>query len=209
MEEMGKTIIVANGIFPSTPFLREMLQKASVIIACDGAVEELHQKGFTPQAIIGDFDSIPERFREIYADRIHIDMDQETNDLTKAVHYACRMGIREVLIVGATGLREDHTLGNISLLIEYGKMLDKVEMLTDYGWFVPFYNSATFESRPGQQISIFSLSTHVQVTTENLRYPIYKRCLTNWWQGTLNESLGDTFTIHLSADGSFILYRLF
>ena len=59
--------------------------------------------------------------------------DQEINDLTKSVRFAHTQGYREVLILGATGLREDHTLGNISLLMDYAHLFKRVEMLSDYG----------------------------------------------------------------------------
>lgn len=207
MKNPFKTIIVANGLFPSAPLPLEALRRASRIIACDGAVENLCANGFVPDAIVGDFDSIPEALRTRYADRIHVDLDQETNDLTKAVRFAYDTGERELLILGATGLREDHTLGNISLLAEYGEMLHRVEILTDHGLFTPCYTTTTFESYPTQQVSIFSLTPDVQITTENLRYPLHEACLTNWWQGTLNEALTDSFTIHFSHQGRCIIYR--
>ncbi len=107
-------VVVANGRFPQTALPLHLLHQASVVIACDGAVEALDKAGITPTAIVGDLDSIPSRFREQYADRIHIVEDQEINDLTKSVRFAHRSGQQEILILGATGLREDHTLGNIS-----------------------------------------------------------------------------------------------
>ena len=103
-------VVVANGRFPQTALPLHLLHQASVVIACDGAVEALDKAGITPTAIVGDLDSIPSRFREQYADRIHIVEDQEINDLTKSVRFAHRSGQQEVLILGATGLREDHTL---------------------------------------------------------------------------------------------------
>lgn len=201
-------VVVANGNFPVTPLPLEMLRKASVVIACDGAVEALHHSGFVPHAIVGDFDSIPESMRRLYADRIHVEKDQGTNDLTKAIRFACERGEQEILIVGATGLREDHTLGNISLLADYGKFLRRVEMLTDYGLFTPMYQTTTFESLPGQQISIFSLSPDVRITTERLRWPLKEQALSNWWQGTLNEALESSFTIRMSGSGNLVIYRL-
>ena len=60
--------------------------------------------------------------------------DQETNDQTKAVNYLMEKGFRRIAIVGATGRREDHTLGNISLLMEYMRMGQKYVMYTDYGF---------------------------------------------------------------------------
>ena len=63
-------VVVANGRFPQTALPLHLLHQASVVIACDGAVEALDKAGITPTAIVGDLDSIPSRFREQYADRI-------------------------------------------------------------------------------------------------------------------------------------------
>ena len=102
----GGCVIVANGRFPSAELPLRLLKEAKTIIACDGAVKTLYEKGIHPDAIVGDLDSIPAGLRERYADRIHHVEDQEINDLTKSVRFAHTQGYREVLILGATGLRE-------------------------------------------------------------------------------------------------------
>lgn len=200
-------IVVANGSFPCTALPMELLQKASVIVACDGAVQPLHERGISPTAVVGDMDSIPDQLRIVYADRLHHIIDQEINDLTKAVRYAHSIGEAEVLILGATGLREDHTLGNISLLMEYAPMFGRVEMLSDYGLFTPLLHSATLPSLPDQKISLFSLSPGGLLTTEGLRWPITNRRLTAWWQGTLNEAISSSFTLHLDDKAQVLVYR--
>lgn len=200
-------IIMANGSFPETSLPLEMLRKASFIIACDGATGALHEAGIIPDAIVGDLDSIPAPFRRLYADRIHIVEDQEINDLTKAVRYAHSIGQQEVLILGATGLREDHTLGNISLLMDYASIFRKVEMLSDYGQFTPLLQTATLPSHPGQQVSIFSMYPEGKISTSGLKWPICNRKLTSWWQGSLNEAIGNEFTIELSPEARVIVYR--
>ena len=200
-------IVVANGSFPVSPFPLEMLKKASVIIACDGAVEMLHRKGFVPHAIVGDMDSLSPEMRQKYADRIYINEDQEINDLTKAVRHAHACGEKEVVIIGATGIREDHTLGNISLLADYTPLFNRIEILTDYGIFTSLQQTATLESVPGQQVSLFALYPEGKITTEGLKWPITNRVLTSWWQGTLNEALSNTFTIHLEEEARVIVYR--
>lgn len=201
-------IVVANGSFPEREESLELLRNASVIIACDGAVENLHKRGLIPTAIVGDLDSIPSEMLRLYADRIHIVEDQEINDLTKAVRFVHASGHRKVLIMGATGLREDHTLGNISLLADYAPLFEQIEMISDFGRFVPVLQTSTLPSRPGQQISIFSLYPCGEITTEGLRWPITRRRLTSWWQGSLNESLGNEFTLILSAEARLIVYLL-
>lgn len=205
----SECVIVANGQFPVSEIPLRILREASDIIACDGAVENLCKYGFTPTAIVGDLDSLTPFLAEKYKDIIYHNEDQETNDLTKAVALATKWGKNNILILGATGLREDHTLGNISLLTEYQRWVRRIEIVTDYGIFTPFQESATFSSYTGQQVSIFLLDTNIRVTTEGLRWPITDRILTSWWQGTLNESLGDSFKVSLMPSGKAILYRLF
>ncbi len=206
METLYDCVVVANGSFPQTARPLELLEATPVIIACDGAAQKLHERGLVPTAIVGDLDSIPPAMLRLYADRIHTVEDQEINDLTKAVRFAHSCGYRNVLIIGATGLREDHTLGNISLLADYASMFDKIEMISDYGCFVPVLQTSTLQSRPGQQISIFSLYPCGEITTEGLRWPITRRRLTSWWQGTLNEASGTEFTLTLSPDARLIVY---
>lgn len=204
----GGCVIVANGRFPSAELPLRLLKEAKTIIACDGAVKTLYEKGIHPDAIVGDLDSIPAGLRERYADLNH-PCRGPRDQRPLQIHPLRPMpkGYREVLILGATGLREDHTLGNISLLMEYAPLFKRVEMLSDYGLFTPILETTTFASYPGQQISIFVLYPEGEISTEGLRWPICQRKLTSWWQGTLNEALGNQFTVTLSPDCRVIIYR--
>lgn len=206
MLERYKCIVVANGLFPSGELALQMLRGAEFVIACDGAVVEV-EKYRGPDMVVGDLDSLPEEIYQKYADRLWRVNDQETNDLTKAMNYAYTHGFQEVLILGATGLREDHTLGNISLLLEYIPNFDRVEILSDFGIMTPLLESATLASHPGQQVSLFSLYPHGRISVSGLRYPIENRRLLYWWEATLNEALEDNFSVILSEGAKVIVYR--
>lgn len=194
-------VIVANGDFPSAAMPLQILQRAKIVVCCDGGADEYIAKGFVPDIIIGDGDSLSAENKERFADIIHYDADQETNDQTKAVQFLLSKGLRNIAIVGATGKRDDHTLGNIALLAEYLRMGATVRSYTDYGVFIPCSDSNTFNCKAGAQVSIFNISA-TNLKSEGLTYPIYD--FTAWWQGTLNESPTDTFTI--SAQGEYIVY---
>lgn len=206
MIQKYKCVIVANGLFPTRPEVLEKLEEAEFVIACDGAILNLEGHR-VPDVIVGDLDSVSEELRQRYSDRIFPVTEQETNDLTKAVHYARENGFREILILGATGLREDHTLGNISLLLEYVGEFDRVEMLSDYGLFTPLVRTTTLKSYPGQQISLFSLYPHGAISVRGLRYPIENRRLHAWWEATLNEGVGNEFTAILQEEAKILVYR--
>lgn len=199
-------VVVANGLFPSGELALQALRGAEFVVACDGAVRAL-EKVRMPDAVVGDLDSLPEEVRRRYAGRLHRVEDQETNDLTKAMEFAKAAGFREVLILGATGLREDHSLGNISLLMSYAEEFGRVEMLSDYGLFTPLLKTGRLESRKGQQVSLFSMCARGTVSVSGLRYPIVNRRLTAWWEGTLNEALGNTFEVVLIEGAKVLVYR--
>ena len=217
---MNRTIILANGQFPRRKEALQALLQTQTLICCDGAFNRLIQSGLFSHAsvlpqvyVVGDGDSLTHVESPFPAKIISDYVDQETNDLTKAVKYAVSLGVERLVILGATGLREDHTLGNISLLASYSQMttIDGkpliVRMYTDYGFFTPLTESATLPSFAGQQVSLFSLDEGLKVSVEGLKYPLSDRSLRYWWEATLNESLGDSFKVSLAGTGTLLVYQ--
>ena len=196
-----RVVILANGDYPTHPKPLKKLMEAELVVCCDGGADQYIANGYVPDVIVGDGDSLSQGNRIKFADRIHYIPDQETNDQTKAVKYLIEKGYTSISIVGATGKREDHTIGNISLLVEYMRMGAEVKSYTDYGVFIACSGTRNFECRKGQQVSIFNF-TSKSLSSKGLEYPIYT--FTSWWQGTLNNCLDEEFTIH--ADGEYIVF---
>jgi len=201
-----KTVIIADGTFPAHEIPLGYIRDAERIICCDGSTRNLIDFGKEPEAIVGDMDSLDDDLAQRFGDRLFADKSQETNDLTKAVSWCTGMGYKDLVIVGATGKREDHTIGNISLLAEYAGYVD-VMMVTDTGILRPYSESSEIVTFPGQQVSIFSIDPETEITSHGLKYPLKRSKLNNWWVATLNESTGDTFTI--SFQGRVIVYLKF
>lgn len=199
-------VVLANGSFPEATRCLEILDNAQTVICCDEAADHLLEYGREPDLIIGDMDSVSDATRERFADRVIAIEEQETNDLTKAVNQCIQQGIREVTILGATGLREDHTLGNISLLLEYSKNIN-VRMVTDFGEFTVVHSGQPVPSFPGEKISFFSVDNRVKVTSEGLKYPLKDLQLHQWWRASLNEVTSGSFTLHFASEWPLLLYR--
>ena len=194
-------VIVANGQFPTHPIPLDILKNASHIVCCDGAIAPLLKEGLGEAIVIGDGDSVPTEYR----DRLIQIAEQDDNDLTKATRYCVEKGWTRIAYLGCTGKREDHTLGNISLLMRYYRdMQVNGIMFTDHGFFTPANGNHTFNTMKGQQVSLFNFGCY-QLTSEGLRWDAYN--FHEWWQGTLNEALSDTFTIH--ADGYYLVYQTY
>lgn len=202
-EYIPETVILANGEFPTHFLPVTLLNHSQYTICCDGAVEMYVQAGYIPSAIVGDLDSLDSNNKHKFASILHADKDQETNDLTKAFQFCLKQNRKKILILGATGKREDHTLANISLLVDYMDQA-QVEMVTDYGIFTPVSLPSEIECLPGQPISLFCMDFH-PITAIGLKYPLHQRVITRWWQATLNEALGDKFIIQ--TQGKVIVFR--
>lgn len=220
---MNKAIVLSNGQFPRRREALEAILQIPLLVCCDGAYDKLVKSALfdgaahTPTIfVVGDGDSLALR-RVVLPNTTFVEgyTDQESNDLTKAVRYAISIGVERLLILGATGLREDHTLGNISLLAMFaamrtqsGKLLS-VRMYTDYGFFTPIRSSQVMPSFARQQVSLFSLDQGLTVSTEGLKYPIVNRQFRYWWEATLNEATGDSFSITIDGEGALLVYQTF
>lgn len=197
MKNLFDVVIVANGVFPTNEIPLGILKNARHIVACDGAIKHVPQA----EIVVGDGDSVP----LTYHDRLIQIEEQEDNDLTKATRYCLSMEWHKIAYLGCTGKREDHTLGNIGLLMRYFRTMGVEGMMfTDHGFFTPVFGDHTFISKKGQQVSIFNFGCK-QLTSEGLKWNSY--AYDEWWQGTLNEALGDKFSF--CADGYYLVYQTY
>ena len=208
MSKEGPSIVIlAAGDFPRAEVPFKALNEADIRICCDSAAESLVAHGLEPDRIVGDLDSLSPAFRKRYAGILTRIAEQDDNDLTKAFHVALAMEPSRIMILGATGRREDHTLGNISLLLDYAREAAcPVEMLTDYGRFTTLFDTATLPAVPGQQISIFAFDNSLKITSAGLKYPTDAVVFDSLWKATLNEALSDTFTLTLSHPSGVLLF---
>lgn len=201
METTFDAVVLANGDFPRHDVPRQVLHDARLLVCCDGAVARVGRA----DAVVGDGDSVPPRFRRLLT---RVD-EQEDNDLTKATRYCISRlvtaGPPRIAYLGCTGGREDHTLGNIALIVRYRRQMGVEPVLfTDTGWFVVGRGRQRFASFPRQQVSLFNFGCR-RIGSEGLRWSAY--AYDELWQGTLNEALAGSFTV--DADGLYLVYRTY
>ena len=198
-------VILANGDFPTHHTPLSILEQASFLCCCDGAAQVAIEHGLKPRVIVGDGDSMTKGVKTDYSEILHLVSEQEDNDLTKATRYCKQQGFSNIAYIGATGKREDHTIGNIFLLPRYLRDFNvSARIFTDNGFFLPAEGTTVFKSFPSQQVSIFNISC-TEIKSNGLRWESY--AYRELWQGTLNESVGNSFTLH--ADGSYIVFQTY
>lgn len=103
----------------------EVIDRNQIIIGADRGAEKLMEKGITCDYIVGDFDSTTPVFLEKVKDiqdRVQIySSEKDETDTELAIRLALSLKPTKVILLGATGTRLDHVLGNIQLLLQIEK----------------------------------------------------------------------------------------
>lgn len=185
-------IILANGAFPTHPIPLELLEDVGTAICTDGSFNTLGKLDLTPHVIIGDMDSIDPNY-EFHGLEIH-DSSQENTDLEKALDWVVTNGIESVTLLGATGLREDMTVANHYILFDYFEKLN-IEMITDYATITCHKGQRSFDSFPGETVSLFPQRFGTVVSTTALKYSLNEMVLDPSARAISNQSLGVTFSV--------------
>ena len=210
---MATAVIVGNGQFPKKEYPLYLLESADYVVCCDGALDTYlrHFRGRNlrrPDVVIGDMDSLSkktaERFRDI---AVKID-EQETNDQSKAFHYILEHfpDVDTVHILGATGKREDHTIGNLSLLMEYAREMRRqdcgrtvsVDIVSDWSTAFAITDSCTLDVGEGRSVSIICPDNSLNIKSEGLVWPTDNVVFDNLWQTTLNRASADRISLTFS-----------
>ncbi len=211
---MGKSVvIICDGVFPKKEYPRYLIQNADYIACCDGAfgaylrrMDAIFGCERLPDVVIGDMDSISPRLKKEYEALIVVDQNQDNNDQTKAVEYVLEnvSDISEIHILGATGKREDHSIANISLLMEYMRnygLEEKgiyLDMISDFSTAIPITDSISLDCGVGRRISIFTPDPGLRIKSKGLVWPLDDVIFDNWWKASLNKASADTVYLEFS-----------
>lgn len=199
-------LIVCNGKSPGKRLLNKWTKESNLIIAADGGANILLNAGILPDFIVGDMDSFePEIPHNLII--IH-DTDQETNDLEKALTLAKKRGAKKVVVTGATGLRTDHTLKNLSVLQKFSSTFREISIEDRLTTFKIIPKKFSLKRiKPGISISLFPMSGKVKgIKTEGLLYPLKDEELENGKRdGSSNEAVSDTISIEYTSGSMLVM----
>lgn len=204
---------MGNGQFPKKEYPLYLLESADYVVCCDGALDTYlrHFRGRNlrrPDVVVGDMDSLSEKTAERFRDiAVKID-EQETNDQSKAFHHILEHfpDVDTIHILGATGKREDHTIGNLSLLMEYAREMRRqdcgrtvsVDIVSDWSTAFAITDSCTLDVGEGRSVSIICPDNSLNIKSEGLIWPTGNVVFDNLWQATLNRASADRISLTFS-----------
>lgn len=178
------------------------------ILAADSGMNALYAAAVTPDIIIGDFDSADKKILAFFQQNKEIDFctlnpEKDDTDTEFAIRESIRRGADSITIIGGTGTRLDHVLGNISLLgigLEEGV---RMELLDAHNRICMIDHWVTLKKKEqyGNYLSLIPYNGNVTgVTLKGLKYPLHDYTMGGFNSlGISNEIVDDEASIELTS----------
>lgn len=179
-----QTLIITGGNIDDAftlNFIKE--NPCDLMIAADSGMEFFYRNGLVPNVIVGDFDSVKEGVSEYFRKNnpdikvMKFQPEKDETDTELALRTAMEAGCEKIWLLGATGTRLDHVLGNIHLLgmaMEQGCeciMLDAHNRIRMLKHGIRLKKAEQY----GDYISLFPFTPTVKgLTLTGFKYPLHK-----------------------------------
>ncbi|MGF7047491.1 thiamine pyrophosphokinase [Paenibacillus sp. DS2015] len=207
-----KRVIIFSGGSLSVDFLNE-IQSNDFIIGADRGALFLIEHGLHPDISVGDFDSVTneekDKIRSMSGNILSCDpIDKALTDTELAFEIALKEKPTQILIIGGTGTRLDHTLANIQMLklsLEHHTSC----MIMDANNCINITNSILEVNRIGYTyVSLLPLTLEVTgITLKGFEYPLTNATLTMGHSlGISNRLIADKATVSIQ-DGLLLVIQ--
>ena len=207
-DDQEPALIIANGAECDPELLGQLLEWSPIVIVLDSAMDRVLDLNIKVDVLLGDFDRdfSAEYYKEKqYPLEIIHTPNQDKTDLEKAFDYLIERKIPAVNVVWATGKRADHTITNITSIVQYRNLL-KIVILDDHSKI--FLLPKRFEKwyTANTPISLVPIGNVSGIHSENLFYPLKNDTLTIGYKtGSSNHVAKDGIVVIEHSDGDLLL----
>ena len=184
---------------------RFLPERGDFIIAADAGYENLSAHGYTPDLVVGDFDSLGSA--PDHPNVIHTPAEKDDTDVMLAVKHGFAHGCTSFLINGGLGGQLDHTLANIQIAGYISRKGSRCVLIgRDICVTAVTNGSVGFLPQASGRVSVFCMGNGAEgVTLSGLKYPLKDATLTSDHPlGVSNEFTGAPATITV-RDGTLIV----
>jgi thiamine pyrophosphokinase len=177
MKKIKCALILANGKPPGKRLFERYSSSADLFICADGGANTALRYNCIPHLIVGDFDSVRRKtlraFNKVKLQKLD---DQNSTDLEKALTAAIRNKCNKIAVMGATGGRLDHAIGNLSALAKFS-LKANIKFVDDTGEFIPVGHKLDIALDIGTNISLLPLSRCSKIVTAGLKWNLKNESL--------------------------------
>jgi thiamine pyrophosphokinase len=205
---MKRCIIIANGKSPTKKVVEYFFKKGfNTIICADGGANSAKKLGIIPDYIIGDLDSVENKVLNYYHGKSKIVQVKRQNDtdVEKCLKFAIKKKYEEVILLGVTGDRLDHTICNLGIVLKFFNKI-KIHISAENSFLSAYNKSVEVKSRINETISLYAFNKQTIITSKGLKYPLTKSNLTfGKNESTSNVSTSQNVQLKISGGIVFVI----
>ena len=194
---MTNILIIGNARDEKLAKWADLIDCSDVIIACDGAVNNCIEQGISVDYLIGDMDSINQEMLAHSNDssiEVVENIDQENNDLTKAILFAHGLEPKAIDIIGVDGGLSDHQFCNYLSLIEC-QTKARIHLDDCIVSAITKTNAEFCSIENGTTFSLFSIGTSIGVNVTGAKWELKNSKLTPSSTGLHNIATSERLAV--------------
>ena len=171
---MKRCVIVGGGEIKDFAYDRRLIQEDDFIIAADRGYARCQQMDVKPHLLLGDFDSYEGKM-DGDIPVLEYPVEKDDTDTMLAIKTALEKGYDDLLLLGMTGGRLDHSIANIQSVVYAAVHGAKAAMAEEDLYITALCGGqeAVIPNREGFTLSVFAHSDKCSgVCLRDLYYPL-------------------------------------
>lgn len=201
---MSRCVLLCASPFVNREYVKSQILKDDFIICADGGYDLAKSINVQPDIVIGDFDSAVSD--NITGDVIRLPVKKDDTDTMMCIKYALKKGFKDILILGATGARLDHTVANL-IALKYACKNGGKAVLADESARI-IYTDSVFEinNKNGATVSVFPFGCEsAEVTLMGFEYEVNRFIMTSDFPIGTSNIAKENATVNVHSGGVLII----
>lgn len=208
-----KIVIVSGGEAPSYELIEKELENSSFLICADSGGNCLYKYNILPNYLMGDFDSINRKALEFFqrSSKCCIETyptDKNFTDTELVLNKALELGGTEIVLLGCTGTRIDHLMGNMGMLLKCLKLNINAFIKDDHNCIQIVDKPIKIKGKKGATFSLHCYGESVEnLSIKGAKYKLQEYFLKIGDPRTIsNEFLDEEVEISFTSGNLMVFY---
>ena len=203
---MKRAFVYTGGeIFPE--YITERPEEGDIVIAADSGYNSAKDMGVKVDLLVGDFDSLSGELPNDVPEILQVPAKKDLTDTQLAVEKAVEMGAQDIIIIGSTSGRLDHTLSTLAILESLWERHLRGTLVSGQNRISFIKNTNHIVLRSGYKyFSLIATDVAKGVSIEGAKYPLKNKTLDRKLQFAVsNEIEGNAALVTVKKGGLFII----
>lgn len=205
---MKKCIILANGRAPLKSIITYLQSIGyNTLICADGGANSARKMNIIPDFIVGDLDSIASDTLKFFSSKSVIKKVSRQNDtdIEKCIKFALSKKFSDIILLGVTGDRLDHSFCNMGIVLKFFKDV-KLKIIAEESILVPYTGNVELKSVKQETISLYGFDRETKISSHGLYYPLKNISLPfGEKESTSNVAVGERIKLKITGGIIFII----